>query len=513
MKPGLQLRVAQHLALTPQLQQSIRLLQLSTLELQQEVEQMLDANPFLERDDDDAPAADAAAQAAPADAPADAPDASRLQADADPAADPAAADPEALAELRGDGLDAAQHDDWGNGTEEADFDGIGELPARTRDAGDDDTAPERGDAATLQQHLRAQLAGLRLDAADRAALLVLIESLDDDGYLADPLDEIGARVAAMLGIAGDAEAVDELASRLRCALGWLQHLDPPGVGARSLAECLALQLRLLPDDAVRTLALRICAGHLELLARRDLRRLAAALDADEAALRAAQALIQRCEPKPGRPWQQVEGFAVVPDVIVRRAGRGWRVSLNPAVLPRLRLNEGYAQVVRATRGAGSTAFGARLQEARWFLKNVQQRFDTILRVAGAIVERQKAFFAHGEIAMKPLVLREIADELGLHESTISRVTTAKYLAAPIGTFELKYFFGSSLATEAGGNTSSTAVRALIRQLVDAEDPGRPLSDSELSRLLDQQGIMVARRTVAKYRDALKIAPANLRRAG
>ncbi len=205
---------------------------------------------------------------------------------------------------------------------------------------------------------------------------------------------------------------------------------------------------------------------------------------------------------------------MVPDVVVRRSGRGLKVELNQAVMPRLRINDLYAQAVRGSRGSSGNHAGlsARLQEARWFMKNIQQRFDTILRVSKAIVERQKNFFSHGAIAMKPLVLREIADELGLHESTISRVTTAKYLASPMGTFELKYFFGSSLNTETGGNASSTAVRALIKQLVSSEDVNKPLSDNQLSQMLDEQGISVARRTVAKYREALKIAPANLRRA-
>ena len=204
----------------------------------------------------------------------------------------------------------------------------------------------------------------------------------------------------------------------------------------------------------------------------------------------------------------------MPDVIVQKSGRSWKVTLNPDVMPRLRINDLYANAVRQQRGAGGAGAGmsTRLQEARWFMKNIQQRFDTILRVSQAIVERQKSFFSHGAIAMKPLVLREIADELGLHESTISRVTTAKYMATMFGTFELKYFFGSSLNTEAGGNASSTAVRALIRQIVSAENPSKPLSDSQLSQMLEEQGIQVARRTVAKYREALKIAPANLRRS-
>ena len=234
-------------------------------------------------------------------------------------------------------------------------------------------------------------------------------------------------------------------------------------------------------------------------------------------LRFAQALIVACEPKPGRPFARAEANIIVPDVIVQKSGRGWKVVLNPDVMPRLRINDLYANAIRQGRGSASlngagAGLNARLQEARWFMKNILQRFDTIQRVSQAIVERQKGFFTHGEIAMKPLVLREIADELGLHESTISRVTTAKYMASPFGTFELKYFFGSSLNTDAGGNASSTAVRALIKQLVAVESADKPLSDHQLSAMLAEQGIQVARRTVAKYREALKIAPANLRKA-
>jgi len=260
----------------------------------------------------------------------------------------------------------------------------------------------------------------------------------------------------------------------------------------------------------------VCKQHLELLARRDLKKLMAVTGADEDLLREAQALIVTLEPKPGRQFARAEANIIVPDVIVQKAGRGWKVTLNPDVMPKLRINDLYASAIRQQRGAASTGAGpglnARLQEARWFMKNILQRFDTIQRVSQAIVERQKNFFTHGAIAMKPLVLREIADELGLHESTISRVTTAKYMNTPFGTFELKYFFGSSLNTDAGGNASSTAVRALIKQIVAAENPAKPLSDSQISQMLDEQGIQVARRTVAKYRDALKIAPTQLRKA-
>jgi RNA polymerase sigma-54 factor len=282
------------------------------------------------------------------------------------------------------------------------------------------------------------------------------------------------------------------------------------VGASGLGDCLVLQLRQRPDNQARAVAIRICQGHLELLARKDMKKLMSATGADEATLRAAEALIKACEPKPGRPFTRAEANIVVPDVMVVKAGRGFKTTLNPDVMPKLRINDLYAQAIRGQRGGAGLS--QRLQEARWFMKNIMQRFDTILRVSQAIVERQKGFFSHGEIAMKPLVLREIADELGLHESTISRVTTAKYMNTPFGTFELKYFFGSSLSTDAGGNASSTAVRALIKQLVSSEDLAKPLSDSQLSDMLSEQGITVARRTVAKYREALKIAPANLRKA-
>jgi RNA polymerase sigma-54 factor len=407
-----------------------------------------------------------------------------------------------------------EREDWENGTERDDFDGIRETPsmASSASSGDnDDFDPQdRNPAAqSLQQFLRDQLPGMRLSAEDLSALHVLIESLDDDGYLADSLEEIAAELAE------SEEQREELLERLQCALKWLQSMEPTGVGARDLGECLSLQLRLLPRCEAQTIAIIVCKQHLALLARRDMKRLMAVTGADEALLREAQALIMALEPKPARRFARAEANIIVPDVVVQKSGRNWKVVLNPDVMPKLRINDLYAQAIRQNRGStnGSGAgLSSRLQEARWFMKNIQQRFDTIQRVSQAIVERQKSFFTHGEIAMKPLVLREIADELGLHESTISRVTTAKYMSTPFGTFELKYFFGSSLNTEAGGNASSTAVRALIKQLVAAEDTAKPLSDSQLSLMLEEQGIQVARRTVAKYREALKIAPANLRKA-
>ena len=513
MKQGLSLRVSQHLALTPQLQQSIRLLQLSTLELGQEIQQMLDENPFLELQGDDGPE-----EFGPATADARAPDegeagyeapfeAASTATSAD--TEPAEFSEDAGPSWDGDGTVETVADDgeWG-----------GDAPARTNNLGDDGemdaTELARGDES-LQSWLHRQALALRLSEEDRAALRFLIESLNDDGYLEDTLEALAAGLAP-----GDIEQQEELVHRFTVALRLLQNLDPPGVGARTLAECLMLQLRSMqevrPADEVCPLAIKVCGQPIDLLAKRDVKRLAQLCGDTEPRVRSAISLITRLEPKPGRRFVDVERNIIVPDVIVTPVGRGartnFRVQLNPDVLPRLRVHDVYAGALKAHRGEGHQALQQRLQEARWFIKNIQQRFDTILRVSSAIVERQRNFFIHGELAMRPLVLREIADELGLHESTISRVTTAKYMATPFGTFELKYFFGSALGTETGGNASSTAVRALIKQFVAAEDTAKPLSDSQISEMLKEQGIECARRTVAKYREALRIAPANLRKA-
>ena len=515
MKPSLQVRLSQHLALTPQLQQSIRLLQLSTLELHQEIEQMLEQNPFLDVDDDHTPMEFGLERVvAPADKSAEREKASLSEREDSGDGNSSADEPAGVDTAE---FGSTERDDWENGTERDDFDGIRELPTSgsASASGEDDREPtETGDnGPTLQEHLRRQLLGMRLSPEDAAAVMVLIESLNEDGYLADTLEEIAEKLAAGMGLDGDeaADEREELADRLRCALKWLQSLEPIGVGAANLGDCIVLQLRKLPDCPAKPVAIKVCS-HLELLARKDMKKLVLATGADEDLLRAAQALIVACEPKPGRPFTRTEANIVVPDVIVVKAGRGFKATLNPDVMPKLRINDLYAQAIRGQRNGSAAGLSVRLQEARWFMKNILQRFDTILRVSQAIIERQKGFFSHGEIAMKPLVLREIADELGLHESTISRVTTAKYMNTPYGTFELKYFFGSSLNTDAGGNASSTAVRALIKQLVGSEGPEKPLSDSQLSDMLGEQGITVARRTVAKYREALKIAPANLRKA-
>ena len=519
MKQGLSLRISQHLALTPQLQQSIRLLQLSTLELSAEVDQMLDDNPFLELTQEEAPREEFGLPQADTRAREDegeAESATNSVADYDQeTGTPATKDVETeLSESwEGDGSTDVRPDDaeWGS-----------DAPARANNLGGDDEmdATELArNQESLQQHLHRQAIGLRQSPEDRAALQFLIESLNDDGYLEDSFETLARSLAG-----DDEEQVEELVHRFTVALGLLQSLEPTGVGARNLGECLLLQIKALQatpgvddlsPDTLRV-ARSICTLPMDLLARRDVRRLAQQCGEHETAIKAAIGLITRLEPKPGRRFIDVERNIVVPDVLVVKVGRGsqtkFRVQLNADVMPRLRVHDIYANALKAHRGEGSQALQQRLQEARWFIKNIQQRFDTILRVSNAIVERQKSFFMHGELAMRPLVLREIADELGLHESTISRVTTAKYMATPYGTFELKYFFGSALGTETGGNASSTAVRALIKQFVAAEDLRKPLSDSQISDMLKEQGIECARRTVAKYREALRIAPANLRKA-
>jgi len=476
MKHSLQLRLSQHLTLTPQLQQSIRLLQLSTLELNQELERILQENPLLEREDDarEPPAAPAEPVA--------------HAADAAPASDAAETDSPAA---ESDGGESSALDE-------------APLPGYRDESEDGEHAQIAADAPTLRAHLLSQIALKNLSARDRQLVALLIDSLDDDGYLTQSLEELAALLPAELEI-----DLDEL----QIALRHLQHLEPAGVGARSLGECLALQLATLPQDTPHLAeALETARDHLETLAARDFARLKKLLRCDDVALRAVQKLITGLNPKPGRDFSSEETRYVVSDVIVKKVKGVWLAALNPDAMPRLRINRLYAEILQRNRNAGSQQLASQLQEAKWLIKNVQQRFDTILRVAQAIVDRQRQFLEHGEVAMRPLVLREIADTLSLHESTVSRVTTQKYMHTPRGIFELKYFFGSHVTTEAGGAASSTAIRALIKQLVAAENARRPLSDGQISEILSQQGIMIARRTVAKYRESLQILPANLRKS-
>ncbi|MET3106321.1 RNA polymerase sigma-54 factor [Oxalobacteraceae bacterium GrIS 2.11] len=490
MKQGLQLRTSQHLALTPQLQQSIRLLQLSTLELHQELEQMLTDNPLLERLDDPM---DLAVRLLP-----------------DGAINNHAEQPEYSsststenAESGSSGDDAADsnRDDY-NDTQQEDSSLWGE--ANRGSAPDDDEG--RPQLEIIEQSLREHL----LDQAnlstrterDAALLSLLIEALDDNGYLDESLEQIHAALPEELGIELD---------DLQFALNLLQSLDPAGVGARNASECLALQIKRLPHIPLvtRRLALTLVQDFLIQFAQRDFSKIKKALDCDDQDLREAQDVIRQCQPHPGKGFSKDRVDFVAPDVVVIKTKLGWQVQLNQDVMPKLQINSLYANLLRQHKNAATLQ--TQLQEARWLIKNMRQRFDTILRVSEAIVERQRNFFNHGAVAMRPLVLREIADTLGLHESTISRVTSQKYMLTPHGVFELKYFFGSHVATEAGGEASSTAIRALIKQLIGAEDQTIPLSDSKIANMLGEQGMVIARRTVAKYREALKIPPVNLRK--
>ncbi|TFW30776.1 RNA polymerase factor sigma-54 [Massilia horti] len=488
MKQSLQLRTSQHLALTPQLQQSIRLLQLSTLELHQELEQILSDNPLLERLDDPLDRsvrllADGAISSG--------------QGQAEASAQPGAEEGQGAGETEDSGGGMA--DDAPGGESDADW---GELGAPRLE--DEDGRPQlEAGGITLREHLMEQVRVTSLSVRDRALAELIVDALDDNGYLEEPLDDIHARLPAELEV-----ELDEL----RTALALVQSLDPVGVGARSAGECLALQIRRLPHVPLvtRRMALKIVEGYLAWFAQREFTKLKKALDCDDEDLREAQAVIRQCHPHPGAAFAPGQSDYVVPDVIVRRAKNGWSVALNQEVMPRLRVNSLYAALLK--QGRSESQLSAQLQEAKWLVKNMRQRFDTILRVAQAIVDRQRNFFSHGAVAMRPLVLREIADTLGLHESTISRVTTQKYMLTPHGMFELKYFFGSHVATEAGGEASSTAIRALIAQLTGAEDPKNPLSDSKIAEMLGEQGMVIARRTVAKYREALKIPPVSLRKS-
>lgn len=485
MKPTLQLRLSQHLALTPQLQQSIKLLQLSTVEMQQEIERYLLENPLLERSEESEgfTAHEGGQQLAPHDGNGS-------------AETPAEAPPER--ENASEAPETPTFDDDDRWSSDA-----GTYTGAGRDDEDDNDAQDiHGSATSLRDHLTAQLGMTQLSDRDRSLVRFLIDALGDDGYLATPLDELLETLPPELEIEPE---------ELEIALKHIQNFDPVGIGARNVRECLALQLKSRPADATRDLALAIVNKHLELLAGRDFNRIKRLCGCCDDTLRSAQSLIMSLDPRPGARFSQVETRYVIPDVIVKKIRGRWTAYINPDAFPRLRINRLYADILSRQRRGGGNLSG-QLQEARWLIKNVQQRFDTIQRVAQAIVERQRQFFEHGEVAMRPLVLREIADILGLHESTVSRVTSQKYMATPRGIFELKYFFGSHVSTDSGGACSATAIRALIKQLIGAEDGKKPLSDSQISEILSQQGIVVARRTVAKYREALNIPPVNLRKS-
>ncbi len=451
MGPAIALRLRQHLTLTPQVQQALRLLQMSALEFQQEMEEALAVNPFLEDNESPAPAA--------ADSPAE---------DVIMPSEPAAPTSSASSDR--------DHEEW---------------------AGVAEPNP------TLQNHLREQLMISQMGERDRALAHMVIDSLDDDGYFKMTFEELAALIPAEHDV-----RADDFGTALRL----VQSLDPVGVGARNLEECLQLQLDALPPQTPgRDVARAIVKGHLQLLGNREWARLQHAVNCDEAALHRARNLIRTLDPKPGQRFGESDAKYVVPDVLVRKQKDRWVALINPASLPRVRLNRAYADAAQS-RGNSNQSLSRQLQEARWLLRSIEQRFATIQRVADAIVARQRGFFEYGEVAMKPLTLKLIEGELGLHESTVCRVTNNKYMATPRGLFEFKHFFSRKLATDSGGAASATAVRAVMKELIAAEDPRAPLSDAELARLLAQQGLRVARRTITKYRALMRLPSVDVRRA-
>ncbi|SDR74893.1 RNA polymerase, sigma 54 subunit, RpoN/SigL [Halopseudomonas litoralis] len=497
MKPTLVLKMGQQLTMTPQLQQAIRLLQLSSLDLQQEVQEALEANPMLEMADD----SDDDFSSSSADTAGNDDDA------------PATALPEPVAL---DAIDQHSHsEEEGNWNEQipndlpvdTQWEDIYQTSASSLPSQDDDDwdyTSRTGTGETLQSHLEWQLNLLPLSDTDHQIAIALIDGISADGYLEESLDDILASLDPSLEV-----ELDEI----EMVLHRIQQFEPTGVGARNLSECLHLQLQQLPDSTpMLEQAKRIVRDHLELLGSRDFTQLMRRSRLKEDQLREVVALIQTLNPRPGGEIASGEAEYVIPDVIVRRDQNRWIVELNQEAAPKVRVNSQYASMVkRADSSSDNTYLRNHLQEARWFIKSLQSRNETLMKVASQIVEHQRGFLEHGEEAMKPLVLNVIAEAVGMHESTISRVTTQKYMHTPRGIFELKYFFSSHVSTAEGGEFSSTAIRALIRKLVAAENPKKPLSDSKIAGLLEEQGIHVARRTIAKYRESLNIAPSSERK--
>jgi RNA polymerase sigma-54 factor len=465
--PSLQTSQRQQHTVTPRLQHAVRLLQLSSLDFAQEVHDAMGKNPFLEVED------------GPVDPtqPADVGPAQGDTAEPDIAPDDAPYERESWAHASSSARTSGSESD------------IGALDLVAADVG-------------LRPHLRSQINVLPLSTRDHALACAVIESLDDDGYLRTDLDEL-ARLSDL------EPAVDP--SEMQIALKLVQSLDPCGVGARSVCECLQLQLGAIEDDRQRELARRIVSEHLDRLAQHDVNALARSLGSTPAQIEAVCEHIRHLDPRPGWRLGASDTQYVTPDVIVRKVRGRWVASLNRAVIPRVRLNQAYASMFQEHRESRHAELAAHLQEARWTVRNVQQRFSTILLVAEAILKRQQHFLEFGPMAMKPLGLREIAEELGLHESTVSRVTNNKYMATPAGVFELKYFFSREMTTASGGACSATAIRGVIKSMIEAESPIQPLSDAQIARLLVRQGLKVARRTVTKYRQLLKLPPVERRR--
>ncbi|RPI14387.1 MAG: RNA polymerase factor sigma-54 [Lysobacterales bacterium] len=476
LKPALQLKLGQQLTMTPQLQQAIRLLQLPVLELQAQVLEALETNVMLEAEEEeqvDLTPIDSQAPEAAGESETEGDDEREVEVE------------EIVVEMEDPWSDTASGSGESRGTDDD------ERPLEVSDERDRD----------LHQHLVWQLEVSRLDPREVWIGEAIVDALNDDGYLTESPAEIARSLSADLPVSEqDVERV----------LAFVQTLDPTGVGARSASECICLQLaQLEPDTPGRKLAIEIARDHLQDVADRDVAGLKRLLGVDEDELHGALALIRACNPRPGSAFQGSQPEYIVPDVFVRRTEHGWSVEINPASVPRLRVNQGYANLV--ARSADYATLRAQLQEARWLIRSLEIRNETLLKVARTIVQRQAAFLEKGDEAMQPMILRDVAEAVTMHESTISRVTTGKYMHTPRGIFEFRYFFSSHVSGADGEDVSSVAIRARIRKLIADEEPGKPLSDAQLANLLAGEGVKVARRTVAKYREALGLASSSERR--
>jgi RNA polymerase sigma-54 factor len=493
MKPTIQLRLGQHLTMTPQLQQAIKLLQLSTLDLKQEIQEALESNLMLETEE----------EGARRDAESTAPE--KPEGNGAQGEEAGQNDPNNETEIKIES--ETMPEDLPVDTVWDDiYDSVLPVSSTASSAASDenqDFLNQQSGAESLQDHLNWQLQLTPFSAVDREVAEAIVDSINDDGYLITPLEEIVTAI-------GDPEIEIEEAEAV---LHRLQAFDPPGIAARDLRECLLLQLQQLPDTLRwRAEAMQLVGEHFDYLATQDEMQMRRRLKLGGDELMAVIHLIRSLNPRPGTSVASQSPSYIEPDVFVHKQNGHWRVELNPDAAPRLRVNAEYAGMIRrADNSSDNVTMKNHLQEARWFIKSLQSRNDTLLRVATRIVEIQRGFFDYGEEAMKPLVLRDIADALEMHESTISRVTTQKYMHTPRGTFEFKYFFSSHVSTASGGEASATAIRALIKKLIGAEKPNKPLSDNKIAAILGDQGINVARRTVAKYRESMAIPPSNERK--
>ncbi|HEX9625426.1 MAG TPA: RNA polymerase factor sigma-54 [Acidiferrobacterales bacterium] len=503
MKQSLDLKLGQHLTITPQLQQAIRLLQLSSLELQQEIQEALESNPLLEEIDEESGAKsesegeslngqsdDSATDNVEGDEPGDSGE-ERVQED-----------------YAGEASEERVQEDYAGDAWEDTFDTPASIADRpgNRDDGLPDIDTRNSAPLTLRDHLLWQMQMTQFTPRDVQIAMALIDAINEDGYLRAGTEEIQQALGA-----DDPVEADEI----EAVLHQIQNFDPIGVGARSLSECLLLQLKAMDADIPYLEEARLLARseHLDLLAARDFKALRRVMKLKPEDLQPAITLIQHLNPRPGSSIQANQASYITPDIVVKKFRGVWRAELNGHVTPRLRINNQYERLIqRGKDSADNKYLQERLQEARWFLKSLSSRNDTLLKVARAIVDRQRAFFDHGPEAMKPLVLHDIAEVVEMHESTISRVTTNKYMLTPRGIFELKYFFSSHVSTADGGTCSATAIRSLIKKMIEEETTTKPISDSRIAELLAEQGIYVARRTVAKYRESLNIPPSSQRKS-